>query len=124
MKITAQMLRDKGACKNQVETFENEWPNGCNVTRKNCLRAAELRLDFNWAAGWLLSADALAAYDKAVAPALAAYKKAKADALAAYKKAKADAWTVHNKAAADALAAYEKATADAFYTASRIERSV
>ena len=58
MKITARLLRSKGACPDQVAIFVKEWPEGAEVTLPNCLRAAELGLDFDWAADNLLSLDA------------------------------------------------------------------
>ena len=54
--ITALELRSMGACEKQILTFEREWPEGCAITRRNALRAAELNLDIGfltdeWAAG-------------------------------------------------------------------------
>ncbi len=57
MRITAQLLRDKEACGDDIEAFEKQWPDGCNVTRKNCQIAfKKLGMDVEWAAAHLLSA--------------------------------------------------------------------
>lgn len=48
MLITAEMLDDKWACAEQVEIFEEEWPDGAKLTKKNLLRAAELELGVDW----------------------------------------------------------------------------
>lgn len=50
MKITAERLRKMGACREQVIRFEHLWPNGANVTRLNCLIAAENELNVSWLA--------------------------------------------------------------------------
>ena len=88
MKITAKKLRKLKACKEQVEIFEKEWPQGCRVTLKACRRAVELGLDLNWAVGHILSAPARAAYMEAEAPAWAVYEEATAPAF--YRAAKSD----------------------------------
>lgn len=36
MLITAEMLDDKWACAEQVEIFEEEWPDGAKLTKKTC----------------------------------------------------------------------------------------
>ena len=113
LRITADMLREKHACSEQVCIFEAEWPNGWTATKKNCLRAATLHLNLDWAATAFFTAPAQAAYEKAMAPAWAAYEKAMAPAWAAYEKAKAPASAAYEKAIATAWAAYEKAKAPA-----------
>ena len=109
MKITKNML--KGACTDQLKTFIAEWPDGAKVTLKNCRRAAELKLDINWLASRVLTA-----------PALAKYEKARASAWAEYEKARAPAWAEYDKATASAWAEYEKARASAFYHVALRER--
>jgi hypothetical protein len=106
MRITAEMLREKGARCDQVGIFEEEWPDGAEVTLEHCLRAAELSLDFGWAARQLLPPSARAEYEKASAPAWDECRKASASA-----------WEVYRKAEIAALDEYRKATAHAFYTA-------
>jgi len=76
MKVTAEMLRDKNACKGQVLIFEKEWPNGTRITKSACLRAVELKLDINWFAYWFLKDKSLEAYQKAREPAWTKYEKA------------------------------------------------
>ena len=112
--ITAQMLRERHACRDQVGLFEATWPNGARLTLANLRKAARLGFDLDWWAGNFLPATALAEYKKAAAPALAAYHKATAPARAEYEKATAPAWAEYQKARAPALAAYHKATAPAW----------
>ena len=65
MRITAKLLREKGACKSNVIDFEARWPEGCDVTSENCETAfGELELDVDWAATRLLSREARAEYFK------------------------------------------------------------
>ena len=89
MKVTAQMLRDNGACEYQVKIFEKEWPDGTRITKKACLRAAELELDLDWFAVQFLTKRHLKAYDKADATAMEVCNKALAPAWEAYEKARA-----------------------------------
>ena len=72
MKITAAMLRRMGACEEQVAAFEEEWPDGADVTEKNALRAVALGLDVDWLATRVLNGAALEQYDKAIALAFVA----------------------------------------------------
>ena len=56
MRITAKKLREVDACVQDIAKFEKEWPGGCNVTKKNCLKAfCELGLIAEWAAEEFLS---------------------------------------------------------------------
>ena len=87
MKVTAQMLRDKEACEDQVEVFEREWPDGTRITKKACLRAVELDLDVFWCATKFLTRNQLGAYERAGATAEGAYRKAGATAWEAYREA-------------------------------------
>ena len=138
MKITARMLRLKGACSPQVELFRSVFPRGARVTLDNLKKAREAGLDVGWivrqqpeekraaykaatapayAAYEAATAQAWAAYQAAKAPALAAYQAATAPALAAYQAAKAPAWAAYQAATAQALAAYQAATDSAFISA-------
>jgi len=90
MKITKNML--KGACTDQLKAFITERPDGAKVTLKNCRRAAELKLDINWLASRVLTAPALAKYEKARASAWAEYGKVRAPTLAKYEKDRASAF--------------------------------
>jgi len=47
-KITADVLRRKGACLDQVAIFAAEWPEGIDVTVANMERAVALKLDMSW----------------------------------------------------------------------------
>ena len=94
MIVTADMLRlrRKPACKDQVDIFEEEWPDGAEVTLANCLRAVELDLDLSWFVANFLSAStwkvfrqtidrAWEAYAEPIAPAWETPQEATARAL-------------------------------------------
>ena len=112
-KITYRMLQARGACEDQVDLFRKTFPNGVVPSLAACRKAARAGLDLTWFANKFLSAPALAAYEKAVAPEWSEYAKAVVAALAEYEKARAAAWSEHEKATAAALAAYDKAVAPA-----------
>ena len=103
-RITVAMLKRMGACSDEVDTFEREWPCGCAPTKKNILRAQELGLNVDWFMDRALTASARAEFNKAIAPARAEYKKAADLAWAEYKKAIAPAWAEFQKATATVLA--------------------
>ena len=111
--ITKEFLESKGACREQLEILFTEFPNGGEVTLGNCLRAAALNIDFDWAADKLLSTTARKAYleAKAKAPAQKAYDEAKAPARKAYDEAIAPTWKVYDEVMATARKAYLEAKA-------------
>jgi len=143
MKITIAQLKKLKACDDQVELFKATFGASAEVTLENCLIAAKVELDFDWAARNLLNpaqkaayeaakAQARAAYEAAEAPVRAAYEAAEASARAAYaaaeapsraayKAAKAPAWAAYEAVKASAWAAYEDAKARAFFKALREE---
>ena len=91
MKITAELLTRKGACKEQVDKFCDLFPEGVEPTRELCIAHAN-DFDWRWAAEHLLSASAAKAYEEACAPAVKAYNEARASAAKAYDEALASAW--------------------------------
>ena len=123
MRLTKKMLLEKNACHPAVETFAKEWPDGCDVNRKNVLRASELMLDLDWFASKFLTAPARAEYEKARDSAFAEYEKAKDSAFAEYKKADASAFAEYKKAEAPARAEYGKVRAPAWAEYKKAEAS-
>ena len=101
MKITAEYLRKMGACEDQVEVFEAEWPDGAKPLLKNLMRCAELGLDLEWFAIECLTVPAWEEYKKVIAPAWEEYKKA--IVLEGRKKTIARAQEEYEKAIAGAL---------------------
>ena len=104
LRITADMLREKDACSGQVRIFEAEWPNGWTATKKNCLRAATLRLDLDWAATAFFKAPAQAAYEKTKAT-------ARAQKRASGTEGDADAYMVAAETSFEAAEAFSAAAA-------------
>ena len=87
MKITVKQLKALGACEDQVKLFQDLFGPSVVVTEALCVQHAQ-KFSWGWAAHNFLSAPALKAYRKAVAPARKAYKayrKAVAPASKAYK---------------------------------------
>jgi hypothetical protein len=84
--ITHKMLREAHACKEEYATFRKTFPLGMRVTIGNLAKCRKLNLSIEWGARNLLSAPALAEYEKVCAPALAEYKKVRNTAWAEYEK--------------------------------------
>ena len=77
-KITRELLVAHGACKDQLERFTAEWPDGLEVSAEAIPRVIALDLDVAWAAKALLTAVGWERYIKAVG--WERYTKAKATA--------------------------------------------
>ena len=101
--LTVQTLIDKGACSSQVELFRSMFGEQVRVTQKLCASVAD-KFDFIWAASHLLSAPALAEYERACAPARAEYERVRASAWAECDRACAPAWAEYQRARAPAFA--------------------
>ena len=115
MKLTADMLRSKDACPDQVAVFLAEWPDGTDVTEASIMRARSLGLDVDWFTCRFLPAPAFAEYLQATNPAFAEYQQARDTAWrdtvwAKYHRAIATVWAEYHRAIAPALvAAYDAA---------------
>ena len=70
--ITVEWLREQSACPDQVKLFADTFGQSATITPELIRRAAEVKLDLDWAAKNLLMAPAWAAYEQAKAPALIA----------------------------------------------------
>ena len=103
MFITGDKLRRKGACVDQAEIFEKEWPDGAEVNEANTQKAVELNLNLGWFAQNFLSAPAGKVYNEAAAAAGKVYNEATAAAGKVYNEAAAPAWKVYDEATAAAL---------------------
>ena len=93
--ITARLLEQHNACKEQMALFRELFPKGSPRSRKAALAAAIRhadKFDWIWAARRLLSPPALRAYKEAIAPAERAYNEATAAAERAYNEARAPAF--------------------------------
>ena len=74
MRITTKQLRALGACQKQLEIFAAEWPDGCEITEANILRALALNLAVDWVMPKILPAHLWDEYDAKTAPLLDEYK--------------------------------------------------
>ena len=62
MRVTAELLRAKDACEDQVDLFESLFPAGVEITHELCVKYAG-DFDWNWATNNLLPIRVLADYD-------------------------------------------------------------
>ena len=65
-RITIDWLREHRAC--GTEVFKREWPDGCEPTLANLLRAVELGLSLDWFATYWLSTPMKREYEEKLAP--------------------------------------------------------
>ena len=87
--ITLPLLR--GACPEQREIFEAEWPRGAEATLENVLRAVELGLSLDWGRK-LFTPAARAEYDRQTATLWAEYYREWALLRDEYKRQGAPFW--------------------------------
>lgn len=108
MRITADLLRNHGACEEQVEIFTRHWPDGVIPNARTVVKAQLLGLDIWWCTR-LLSDAAQMEYKKIRTAAFAKYKKIWVPVWAEYEKVMHAAWTMKYQNVMDtALAEYEK----------------
>ena len=91
MKITARLLKTKGACKGQVAKFTELFPKGVEVTEALCVIHAQ-DFDWNWAARNLLPLELQKVYDETEAAAWKVYYEARAAAWKVYEETEAAAF--------------------------------
>ena len=113
MKLTAQMLRDKKACGEQVELFVELFGESVSVTQKRCAAHAN-EFDWEWAAEKLLPKPAWAEFDKVRDAAWAEFDKVRDVAWAEYDKVCNAAWAEYYKVRDAALAKYHRVCAVTF----------
>ena len=102
MIITADMLRLREACADQVVEFKRLFGDQVAVTEALCIEHAQV-FYWAWAARNLLPAEARQAYGEAITPAWKAYDEATAAARTAYGEAITLARTACNEATAAAF---------------------
>ena len=113
VRVTAERLREMGACEDVVKCVEREWPRGVPVTVQSIAKASRLGLDVEWFASRTLTDSVRAEYKKVTAPAWAEYRKVKDPAWAEYRKVTAPARAEYKKVKDSAWAEYRKVTAPA-----------
>jgi hypothetical protein len=118
MFITAERLRRAGACQDQRETFEEIFPSGVEVTEALCIEHAD-KFDWEWAAGALLSPEALHIYMAAARPARDTYQAIVAPVLIVYEVAIKLAWNTYAAAITAARSSYNQALAQGACDAAR-----
>ena len=113
MHVTATLLRSKYASKYQVVTFEEEWPDGCHLTRGVLERAVQLNLDLDWFARNFLDSEARKVYDAAMAEAQKGFDAAMAEARKVYDAAMAEPRKGFDAAMAEPQKGFDAAMAEA-----------
>lgn len=106
--IDVTFLKRKHACKEQIALFRRTFGESVKITRANCLKAAEVELDFDWAAIKLLSSKALKTYSKEKISAWRDYEVTKVQAQNTYEKTEISIWRAYHTAKADAWNALER----------------
>jgi len=106
-------LIDVGACDEQIRTFRERFGNWVRVTPERCAAYATV-FHWAWAARNLLSAPALAEYERVRAPAWAEYERVTAAARAEYERVMAPAGAEYERVTTAAWAEYERARARTF----------
>ena len=62
--ITHKWLAERKACKEQLDIFDKEWPDGMELTKENLLKCAELQLNLTWFAKHYLDAFLWAEFER------------------------------------------------------------
>ena len=104
MTVTTQLLRAHNACRTEIEIFEAEWPDGCELSQDTWDRAKQIGLNVSWCE-ILLSGPARAEYKAVRDPALAEYNAVRAPARAKYVAVRAPARAKYDAVCAQALLA-------------------
>ena len=114
MRISAAILRRKGACADQVKVFEDLFgTRTVEVTEALCVEHAS-RFDWDWAARNLLPAPLSADYEAKCAPLLADYEAKCAPLLADYQAKRASLLADYEAKRASLWADYEAKCASLF----------
>jgi len=78
MIITKEWLKSKHACQNNIDIFLKEWPDGCEVNRKNLERAITLNLYLYWLVENILPMGKYAEYNEKSISIETEYREARA----------------------------------------------
>ena len=117
--LTLKTLESLDACSRQRYLFRSKFGDSVEITESLCESVAS-DFDWSWAAQNLLSAPALAEYNRVCAPALAEYNRVCAPALAEYDRVRAPAWDEYDRVRAPALAEYDRVCAAALAEYDRV----
>ena len=132
MRITADMLIERGACESEAERFLEVWPRGALVRRATLMKAVRLGFDIRWFAEHCLSAPMWREFDRADTAASDEYNKighasfarmGKRLASTLTERAEDDVRAKHTHTMDVAWARYEKAHADALWAALQADKA-
>ena len=124
--ITYELLEEKGACMDELDIFQETFPDGVHVTAESILKAAEAELDMEWCAKTFLDRDdreeffslleeAHKTCNKAMTEASQEFSRVTEESLRVYRVTaeQAGAYTTRIAAMEKAEEAFDKAEADA-----------
>jgi cell division septum initiation protein DivIVA len=111
--LTLATLKKKDACTDQLALFRKMFGESVEITEALCAEHAGM-FSWNWAANHLLTAPALAEYERVKAQAWAEYERVTAPALAEYQRVTAPALAEYQRVRAPAWAEYERVKAQAW----------
>ena len=129
-KITADVLRSKGACQIQLDKFAVLFPTGTRPTAIECKKYA-LEFDWDWAAANLLTAPAFAEYGRVRDAAYAEYNRVVDAAAAKYNRVvdaafaeggrvRDAAYAEYNRVRDAAIAEYNRVSVPAYAECNRV----
>jgi len=121
-KITERMLRNRGACADQLGKFAAMFPDGAVVTAENC-EAVSSEFDWAWASNYLLNPSARAEGDRICASARIKYHRVRASAWAEYQRMCTSARAEYDLVYASARAEYQRICAPAQAEYDRVRAS-
>ncbi len=113
MKLTSERLIELGACEEQIEKFDEIFPEGTDVTIELAVQHANT-FNWNWAAEKLLTTQALQEYERINAQALQEYERVRVPAWQEYRRVNAQALQEYYRVRVPALQEYQRVNAQAF----------
>jgi len=101
--VTTAWLKSNKACPDAIGLFCAEWPEGCEVTHDNLVRADALGLSLGWFARRVLPPQVFAAYEDSRSALLADYRRYRSALYDDYKARCADFLATRDALYADYL---------------------
>ena len=95
--ITHAWLAERKACKEQLDIFDKEWPDGMELTKENLLKCAALQLNLNWIAEHYLDASLSAKFEKQRDSLLAEFERQEAPFWAEYERQRGPFWAEYER---------------------------
>ena len=118
--ITTEWLKSNNACPDAIDLFCKEWPNGCEVTHDNLVRADAMGLSLEWFAQCVLPPQVYADYQaKRVTTLYADYQRYSSALYADYESCRAALFADYEDKETRLYAASKRSALYADYESSR-----